>query len=147
MHRQPIPLRGAGPPDLRASRFDGGVAVITGVHALIYTPQAEAVRAFFRDVLGFPSVDAGPGWLIFGLPPAELGIHPADAQSRHELYLMCDDVSATVAELRARGVETGPVRDQGFGMVTSIRLPGGDTLDLYQPRHPTALGLRASPGV
>jgi predicted enzyme related to lactoylglutathione lyase len=114
--------------------------MITGVHALVYTKDAEGVRAFFRDVLGFPSVDAGHGWLIFALPPAELGIHPADEDPHHELYLMCDDVNATIAQLKSKGVEfTRPVTDQGYGLVTSIRLPGGGELGLYQPKHPTAI--------
>jgi predicted enzyme related to lactoylglutathione lyase len=114
--------------------------MITGVHALIYTQAAEETRAFFRDVVGFESVDAGGGWLIFALPPAELAAHPADADGRHELYLMCDDVHATVAELESKGVEiTRPVRDEGFGLVTAIRMPGGDELGLYEPRHPSPL--------
>ena len=113
--------------------------MIMGVHALVYAKNAERVRAFFKDVLGFASVDAGHGWLIFALPPAELGIHPSD-ESYSELYLMCDDVHATVAELKNKGVEfTRPVSDQGFGWVTSIQLPGGGELGLYQPKHPTAL--------
>jgi predicted enzyme related to lactoylglutathione lyase len=113
--------------------------MITGVHGLIYSPAADDVRTFFRDVLEFPSVDAGGGWLIFALPPAELGIHPADANS-HELYLMCDDIEATRAQLSAKGVEfTGPVADQGFGRVANIALPGSGELALYEPRHPTAI--------
>ncbi len=116
--------------------------MITGAHALIYTREAENVRAFLRDVIGFPAVDAGHGWLIFKLPPAELGIHPAEEENQHELYLMCDDVHATVAELEGRGVEfAGEITDQGFGLVTAIKLPGGGTIGLYQPKHPTALGL------
>ena len=116
--------------------------MITGLHALIFNPDADAVRAFFRDVLGFSSVDAGGGWLIFALPPAELGIHPTeDGQSgQHELYLMCDDLEQTMAELSARGVEfSKPVSDQGFGLVTWLKIPGGAELALYQPRHPTAI--------
>ena len=114
--------------------------MITGVHALIYTKDADKIRAFFKDTLGFPSVDAGHGWLIFALPPAELGIHPTDDEAAHELYLMCDDVNATVAELKAKGVAfVGPIQDQGFGLVTSIQLPDGATLGLYQPKHPTAI--------
>lgn len=115
--------------------------MITGIHALVYTPQADAVRAFFRDVLGFGTVDAGHGWLIFALPPAELGVHPDDGVgAKHELYLMCDDVDRTVAELTAKGVEfSQPITDQGWGRVTAIRLPGGMELGLYEPRHPTAL--------
>ena len=116
--------------------------MITGVHAIIYAGQAEEVRAFLRDVLGFQSVDAGGGWLIFACPPAELAAHPAESGNRHELYLMCDDIDTTVKELTAKGVEfTGPVRDQGFGLITALRLPGGGELGLYEPRHPTALSL------
>jgi catechol 2,3-dioxygenase-like lactoylglutathione lyase family enzyme len=114
--------------------------MITGVHAVIFTTDAEADRAFFRDVLEFPSVDAGGGWLIFGLPPAELAAHPAEQGGQHELYLMCDDVEATVAALKSKGVDVArPVSDEGFGLVTGIRLPGGGELGLYQPRHPSPL--------
>jgi catechol 2,3-dioxygenase-like lactoylglutathione lyase family enzyme len=111
--------------------------VITGAHAIVYSRDADADRAFFRDVLGFPSVDAGGGWLIFALPPAELAAHPADAGGRHELYLMCDEIESTVADLKAKGVEfTAPVSDEGFGLLTSLKLPGGGELGLYEPRHP-----------
>jgi catechol 2,3-dioxygenase-like lactoylglutathione lyase family enzyme len=111
--------------------------VITGAHAIVYSRDADADRAFFRDVLGFPSVDAGGGWLIFALPPAELAAHPADAGGRHELYLMCDEIEATVADLEAKGVEfTAPVSEAGFGLLTSLKLPGGGELGLYEPRHP-----------
>ncbi len=112
--------------------------VITGAHAIIYTKDADGVRAFFRDVLELPWVDAGNGWLIFGLPPAEIAAHPIDEAGHHELYLMCDDIHATVAELDHRGVEfSGPIRDEGFGLMTAITLPGGGELGLYEPRHPT----------
>ena len=112
--------------------------MITGAHSVIFSRDAEALRAVLGDVLGLPSVDAGGGWLIFGLPPAELAAHPTDGESRHELYLMCDDVHATVAELAGKGVETtGPVSDQGWGLVTGLRLPGGAELGLYEPRHPS----------
>ena len=111
--------------------------MITGAHVIVYSRDADADRAFFRDVLGFPSVDAGGGWLIFALPPAELAAHPADAGSRHELYLMCDEIESTVADLQDKGVElTAPLRDEGFGRLTSLRLPGGGELGLYEPRHP-----------
>jgi catechol 2,3-dioxygenase-like lactoylglutathione lyase family enzyme len=114
--------------------------MITGVHAVIFTRDAERDREFFRDVLEFPSVDAGDGWLIFALPPAELAAHPAEEGGRHELYLMCDDVDATVADLKTKGVDLArPVSDEGFGLVTAIRLPGGGELGLYQPRHPSPL--------
>jgi catechol 2,3-dioxygenase-like lactoylglutathione lyase family enzyme len=112
--------------------------VINGVHAIVYTRDAEADRAFFREVLGLPSVDAGGGWLIFALPPAELAAHPTDGDPRHELYLMCDDLHATVAELEAKGVEISrDFVEAAFGLMTSLRLPGGSDLSLYEPRHPT----------
>jgi catechol 2,3-dioxygenase-like lactoylglutathione lyase family enzyme len=120
---------------------DRGVEpLITGVHAVIFTPDAERLRAFFREVLGLPSVDAGGGWLIFALPPAELAAHPTDEEGHHELYLMCDDVHATVAELKDKGVELAQqVSDEGFGLVTSIKLPDGGELGLYEPKHPSPL--------
>ena len=118
--------------------------MISGVHAVIFTKDADGLRAFFRDVLEFRSVDAGGGWLIFALPPAELAAHPADQGGRQELYLMCDDVAATVDELSRKGVEfTGPISDEGFGLVTAIRLPGGGELGLYEPRHRRHSGRRA----
>lgn len=114
--------------------------MITGAHAIIFSQDAEALRAFLGDTLGFRSVDAGGGWLIFGLPPAELAAHPADEGSRHELYLMCDDIEATVDELKGKGVEfKGGISDEGFGLVTAMKLPGGGDLGLYEPRHPTPL--------
>lgn len=117
--------------------------MITGVHSIVFTKDAEAVRAFFRDVLGFDSVDAGGGWLIFALPPAELGVHPADGYE-HELYLMCDDIEATRAELEAKGVRfTTGIEQAGFGAMTRFEMPGGGELALYQPRHPTAIGQEA----
>ena len=122
--------------------------MINAIHTLIYTKNPDATRAFFKDVLGFPHVDAGQGWLIFALPPAELGIHPMDEEDgdaeegsgevadRHQLYLMCDDIKKTVEELKGKGVEcTMPLRDQGWGIVTELRIPGGGKLALYQPRH------------
>jgi len=114
--------------------------MITGAHVIVYSGDADADRAFFRDVLCYPHVDAGGGWLIFKLPPGEVAVHPADAAS-HELYLMCDDVNATVEELTAKGVQCGPVSDQGWGLLTSIRLPGGGELGLYEPKHPKATEL------
>src|ERR1700752_1512664 len=96
------------------------------MHAIVFSPEAEKVRAFFGDVLDLPSVDAGGGWLIFALPPAELAVHPADGDTRHELYLMCDDINATLAELRGKGVEvSSEVSDQGWGLLATIRLPDG----------------------
>jgi catechol 2,3-dioxygenase-like lactoylglutathione lyase family enzyme len=112
--------------------------VITGLHAIMFSPEAEKVRAFFRDVLGLPSVDAGQGWLIFAMPPAELAVHPADGEARHELYLMCDDIQATLAELRDKGAEaTRDVTDQGWGLLAAIGLPDGSQLPIYEPRHPS----------
>jgi predicted enzyme related to lactoylglutathione lyase len=112
--------------------------MITGVHGIIFTKDADALRAFFRDVLEFPSVDAGGGWLIFALPPAELATHPADESGPHELYLMCDDAHATVEELKHKGIDISrPISDEGFGLMTAIELPGGGELGLYEPRHPT----------
>ena len=112
--------------------------MITGAHTVIYSSDPDADRALFRDVLGFPSVDAGGGWLIFGLPPAEAAFHPAEQGDAQELYLMCDDIGATVAELTGRGVAiAGEVKDEGWGRVTTIKLPGGAELGLYEPRHPT----------
>jgi catechol 2,3-dioxygenase-like lactoylglutathione lyase family enzyme len=113
--------------------------VITGVHAIMYSPAAEQVREFLSGTLGLSSVDAGEGWLIFALPPAELAVHPAGAGT-HQLYLMCDDIHATLAELRAKGVELAQdVADRGWGLMAAIRLPDGTELGIYQPRHPTAL--------
>ncbi|HTP17786.1 MAG TPA: VOC family protein [Streptosporangiaceae bacterium] len=119
--------------------------MITSTHAIIYAEDAQRARAFFRDVLGFPHVDARDGWLIFALPPAELGIHPQSQPSapsgRHELFLMCDDIGATVEELAAAGAEfTSPVTDQGFGLLVGVRVPGGGEIGLYEPKHPTAYG-------
>jgi hypothetical protein len=114
--------------------------MINGVHAVIYSKDAEGVRALLRDVLGFTSVDAGGGWLNFALPPAELAAHPTDNGSHHELYLMCDDVHATVADLKDKRVEFAyPVREEGFGLLTAIVLPGGGELGLYEPRHASPL--------
>ena len=114
--------------------------MINGVHAIIYSDDAEGVRAFFRDVLELPSVDAGGGWLIFALPPAELAAHPAGGETRHELYLMCDDIGTTVEQLKAKGVEfTREISDAGFGLMTALRLPDGGELAIYEPRHPSPL--------
>jgi catechol 2,3-dioxygenase-like lactoylglutathione lyase family enzyme len=118
---------------------------ITGAHALLYTSEADAVRKVFRDVLGWRHVDAGEGWLIFALPPAELGIHPAEGPTfesgaRHQLAFMCDDLSATVEELRSKGLEVrGGPEDEGWGITTTLVLPGGLDVMLYEPRHPTAV--------
>ncbi len=118
--------------------------MITGAHMIVYSKDAEADRAFFRDVLGFASVDAGHGWLIFALPPAEAAFHPVDAPAeadQHELYLMCDDLKAEMAALAGKGVACSEVQEARWGSITRIALPGGGRLGLYQPKHPTALGL------
>ena len=114
--------------------------MITGAHVIVYSRDSNADRAFFRDVLECPHVDAGGGWLIFKLPPGEVAVHPSEGAS-HELYLMCDDVNTTVEQLAGKGVSCGPVSDQGWGLLTSIRLPGGGQLGLYEPRHPKATEL------
>jgi len=118
------------------------IHMITGVHALVYSRRAEAIRAFFRDVLALRSVDAGGGWPIFALPPAELAVHPSDADDSHELYLMCDNLDATLAELREKGVEASrPISEERWGRATAIRIADGSELGLYEPKHPTAIAL------
>jgi catechol 2,3-dioxygenase-like lactoylglutathione lyase family enzyme len=116
--------------------------MINGAHVILYTADAEADRAFIRDTLGFAHVDAGGGWLIFKLPPAEVAVHPTDGPPSHELYLMCDDIEGLLADLGAKGVEIAkPVSDQGWGLLAAVRLPSGGELPLYQPRHPVAYDL------
>jgi len=120
--------------------------MIIGLHTIIYSDEADATRASLRDVLGLPSVDAGGGWLIFASPPGELASHPTAGAGRptghQELYLMCDDIQATVRELSSKGVEfTTDVSEAPFGLLTALRLPGAGQLWLYEPRHPTALHL------
>ena len=111
--------------------------MITGAHTVVYSGDADADRAFLRDVVGLPSVDAGGGWLIFGIGPGEAAFHPAEEGGAQELYLMCDDIGATMSELADRGAEfSRDVSDQGWGLVTAIKLPGGGELHLYEPRHP-----------
>jgi catechol 2,3-dioxygenase-like lactoylglutathione lyase family enzyme len=116
--------------------------MIFGAHVIVYSKDAAADRAFLRDVLGFGSVDAGHGWLIFALPPAEVAVHPADANERPELYLMCDDLRAEIATLKEKGVACSEVQEARWGSIVKIRLPGGGEVGLYQPKHPTALGIR-----
>lgn len=116
--------------------------MINGAHVIIHSRDAEADRAFIRDVLGFPHVDAGHGWLIFKLPPAELATHPAEDDPRHEFYLMCDDIQSTLEGLGASGVQVDvPVTEHNWGLLTAIRLPSGGELPLYEPRHPMAKDL------
>lgn len=118
--------------------------MITGAHSIIYSTNADADRAFLRDVLGLGGVDVGGGWLIFGLPPAEVAVHPGE-QDDHELYLLCDDVAAFVAEMEAKGVACAPVSDQRWGLLTEVTLPGGGKLGVYEPRHPRPPARAARP--
>ena len=113
--------------------------MISGAHVIVYSKDAEADRAFFRDILGFPSVDAGHGWLIFALPPAEAAFHPSDRNGPHELFLMCGDLKSEIVALVAKGVVCSPVEVQRWGSITKVELPGGGEVGLYQPAHPTAL--------
>jgi len=127
--------------------------MIIGTHAIVYAENAERARAFFRETLGWPNIDAHGGWLIFKLPPAELGVHPASDSAdpssgapsgHHELYLLCDDIDTTVAELSSRGVEfTSPVENQGFGRIARFKVPGGGEMGIYEPRHQTAYDLES----
>jgi len=128
--------------------------MITGTHVLFYSENPEADRAFFRDVLEFRSVDAGRGWLIFAMPPAEAGVHPTEGESRAQVhggrsmlgavvYLMCDDLEAEIKRLQARKVTCSPVETEDWGSKTTLRLPSGGELGLYQPTHPTAFNLKA----
>jgi catechol 2,3-dioxygenase-like lactoylglutathione lyase family enzyme len=113
--------------------------VIAGAHVIVFAEDAERARAFLRDVLGFEAVDAGDGWLIFALPPAELAVHPG-GPGRHALYFMCHDIEETVRELEAKGVEfPSPIEDEGWGRVTQLVVPGAGPLGLYEPRHPSPL--------
>jgi catechol 2,3-dioxygenase-like lactoylglutathione lyase family enzyme len=112
--------------------------MIFGAHVIVYSKDATADRAFCRDVLGFSSVDAGGGWLIFALPPAEVAVHPAEESARHELYFMCDDLKAEIEALSEKGIRCSEVDEARWGSMTSIRLPGGGDVGLYQPTHPTA---------
>jgi catechol 2,3-dioxygenase-like lactoylglutathione lyase family enzyme len=116
--------------------------MISGTHVVVYSKNADADRAFFRDVLGFKSVDAGHGWLIFALPPGEAAFHPSDESAAYELYFMCDDLKAETAALAKKGVECSSVQEQRWGSITKMPLPGGGQIGLYQPKHPTALALK-----
>ncbi len=109
--------------------------MIIGAHSIIYSKDPDADRAFLRSVLKMPNVDVGGGWLIFGLPPAEIAVHPSDKNDVHEFYLMCDNVEAFIAEMKKHKVKCGPVHNQGWGILTQVTLPGGGKLGVYQPRH------------
>ena len=115
--------------------------MISGAHVIVYSKDAEADRAFFSQVLGFKSVDAGHGWLIFALPAAEAAFHPSDSNGPHELYFMCENLKAEIAALTKKRVKCSAVSEERWGSVTKIPLPGGGQIGLYQPKHPTALGL------
>ena len=119
--------------------------MITGAHVILFVSDADAARVFLRDVLDLPSVDAGAGWLIFALPSAELAAHPTDGDPTHQLYLMCDDLPATVAELRAKGVEfLDEPSEHDWGTLFTLQVPGGGALGLYQPRHASPLAVSHS---
>ncbi len=109
--------------------------MITGAHSIIYSTDAEADRDFLRDVLKLTNVDVGRGWLIFGLPPAEIAVHPGEKNDVHEFYFMCDDVEAFLAQMKEHDISCEPVEDQGWGLVTQLHLPGGGKIGVYQPRH------------
>jgi catechol 2,3-dioxygenase-like lactoylglutathione lyase family enzyme len=115
--------------------------VISGAHVIVYSKDADADRVFFRDVLGLASVDAGHGWLIFALPPAEAAFHPAEHNNRHELYFLCADLKVEMSALATKNVACSPVQEERWGSITKISLPGGCQVGLYQPKHPTAFNL------
>jgi catechol 2,3-dioxygenase-like lactoylglutathione lyase family enzyme len=115
--------------------------MISGAHVIVYSKDAEADRTFFRDVLGFQSVDAGHGWLIFALPPGEAAFHPSDKNGPHELYFMCDNLKSEMAALAKKGVAYSKIHEERWGSITRLGLPGGGEIGLYQPKHPTALDL------
>lgn len=119
--------------------------MINGAHSVIYSTDSDADRAFLRDVLGLPNVDVGGGWLIFGLPPAEVAVHPSDRNDRHELYLMCDDLDTFIEKMRGHDIPTDPPHDEPWGSITRVTLPSGGKLGVYQPRHARPEPMEASP--
>jgi hypothetical protein len=121
--------------------------MIIGAHSILYSRNPDADRALLRDVLGLPHVDVGGGWLIFGLPPAEVAVHPSDENDVHELYLLCDDIKAFAVDMRKRNIDCGPILDRGWGLLVELSLPGGGKLGVYEPRHarPKSVTLRRAP--
>jgi len=114
--------------------------MIIGTHVIVYSKDPDSDRAFFRDVLNFPAVDAGHGWLIFALPPGEAAFHPSEKNDLHELYFMCDNLKSTMESFETKKVRCGPVKEERWGSVTTIFLPGGGKIGMYQPKHPTMVG-------
>jgi hypothetical protein len=123
------------------------MAVITGAHTIIYSTNPDADRAFLRDVLRLTHIDVGGGWLIFGLPPAEVAVHPSDSNSIHELYLMCDDIEALISEMKRHKIACSPIQNRDWGLLTHVTVPGGGTLGIYQPRHARPKALKTKPGL
>jgi hypothetical protein len=119
--------------------------MIHGAHVIVYSKDSDADRDFFRDVLEYPSVDAGGGWLIFALPPAELAVHPAETNGKHELYFMCDDIQAFLRAMAAKDVACSPVHEERWGSLTQVTLPGGGTIGVYQPKHASPLASKNTP--
>lgn len=117
-----------------------GIRMLTGAHVVIYSKDAEADRKFFRDILGFRSVDAGHGWLIFGLPAAEAAFHPHDKNNQHEMYFVCDNLKTQMAAMEKKGVRFGEISEERWGTRTTIMLPGGGEIGLYEPNHPVTFG-------
>ena len=109
--------------------------MITGAHSIIYSKDADADRAFLRDIVGFPNVDVGGGWLIFALPPSEVAFHPSEKNDMHELFLLCDDVNDFIAQMRGKGVECSDVHEEPWGLLTKVTLPGGGKIGVYEPLH------------
>jgi hypothetical protein len=120
--------------------------MIIGAHSIIYSKKPDLDREFLRDALKLPNVDVGDGWLIFGLPPAEVAIHPSSKNDVHELYFMCDDIQALTAAMQKRGIKCSTVQNQGWGLLTQVMLPGGGKLGIYQPRHARPKGVSARVG-
>jgi catechol 2,3-dioxygenase-like lactoylglutathione lyase family enzyme len=118
-------------------------SMINGAHIVIYSKDAEADRAFFRDVLKYPAVDAGHGWLIFAMPPLEAAFHDSNKNDQHELYLMCDDLAATLDDLKAKQVKVSDVHEERWGKLATFALPGGGKIGIYQPKHPSPLQLKS----